>query len=137
MRYITRCHMSDETHPPCAVDEVRLCPMDVDMVKTVKDMRAFFRVASIFGGLLTLVLSGVITWAVGIADDVAILTNMQADRGSRINTLETNQRAVMAEMASQGRSDAMQQEAINRITVELATIQNKLDRLLERQNGGK
>ena len=125
--------MSDETHPPCAVDEVRLCPMDVDMVKTVKDMRAFFRVASIFGGLLTLVLSGVITWAVGIADDVAILTNVQADRGSRINTLETNQRAVMAEMASQGKSCAMQQEAISRITSDLSEIKSMLNRILERR----
>jgi hypothetical protein len=60
---------------------------------------------------------------------------VDADRGARLAIVETTQRMVVTEMTAQGRQDATQQEAIQQITARLASMEAKLDRLLERSNG--
>jgi hypothetical protein len=130
-----RFYMSE--FQPCAKTSERDCPIDLDLLQGMRDMAAFRRVGVILSGILTAAILALGSWLAGIQSAINELRNTDAERGSRMVYTETTQRGVLTELALQSRQDASQQEAISRITTELAAIQNKLDRLLERQNGGK
>lgn len=135
--FIARRFRMADAYPPCPDDTRRDCPLDLDLLQGVRDMNAFRRVGTILSGLLTAGVLALAGWLAGLQAAINDLRGVDADRGARMIQVETNTRSLMSEMASQGRTDATQQEAIQRLTDQLARIDAKLDRLLERQNGGK
>ncbi len=114
---------------------VRECPIDMDLLVAMKDMAAFRRVGTILSGILSAAIIGLCGWLAGVQSAINSLENVDADRGARLVMLESTQRMMVTELTTQGRQGATQQEAISQITARLASMEAKLDRLLERGNG--
>lgn len=117
----------------------RDCPIDLDLLSGIRDMAAFRRVGTILSGILTAAMIGVTGWVVGLQSAINSLENVDADRGARLAIVEATQRIVVAEIQTQGRQGASQQESIAHVTSRLASMETKLDqiysRLMERNNG--
>lgn len=110
-----------DTHP-------RHCPLSADEMDAIKDITSIRRTSNWMGGIFSICLVALV---------VAVLDTRQevATRGPRLIALEKGEDSTSAELAIQARINSAQQETIIAMRDQLARMEAKLDRLIERNNG--
>lgn len=104
------------------------CPLSPEEMESIKDIASLKRTSSWVGGIFSLCIVSLV---------VAVLDTRQevATRGPRLVALEKGEDSTSAELAIQARINSAQQETIIAMRDQLARMEAKLDRLIERNNG--
>ena len=108
------------------------CPIDIGLLQSLKGLDAFRRVGSILSTLICAAIVGICGWLVGLQSQLVDVDRSNAANAPRIVVLEKEVTSLRSEVMAQSRASAAQQEYQSSTERRLASMEAKIDRLLER-----